>query len=66
MNTSHSSAKPSKSATPVPSKAPLVPAANVKREKAKLREGREELEEENRSADTFVRTSVIGDRLNTP
>jgi hypothetical protein len=66
MNTSHSSVRPSKSAKPAQSPTPLVPPANVEREKSKLKQGRERLEDEATSADTSARTSVIGDRLNTP
>ncbi|HEY4247865.1 MAG TPA: hypothetical protein VGM64_13510 [Lacunisphaera sp.] len=66
MKTSHSSVRPSKSAKPAPSPAPLVPPANVEREKSKLKQGRERLEDEATNADTSARTSVIGDRLNTP
>ena len=66
MNTSRSSSTRSKVSKPVQTKGPLVPLANVAREEAKLKQGRERLEDEARIADTSARTSVIGDRLNTP
>lgn len=66
MNNPRSSATPSKPTKLTQSKAPLVPPAKVEREKSKLKQGRERLEDEASNADTSVRTSVIGDRLNTP
>jgi hypothetical protein len=66
MNTSHSSSTGSKAGKTVQTKGPLVPPANIAREKAKLKQGRERLEDEASIGDTSARTSVIGDRINTP